>query len=159
MPWLTVFVYKWLSTDNVKFCSYQEMMCTDNRHKYCALINECSRYSSLPGSVNSRILACFKLETHISTSSAWDCGWGREGNVGEMEHEERVPQAESLRRGGLKFMPKDTEFLKQHSRSSQNWPPKVRGMIFPEGFLKSSKKTRKLLSHCLPCPQFPWSWW
>lgn len=64
------------------------MMCIDNRYKYCVFINECFRYLFLLGSVNFRILVCFKLEIYIFIFLVWDCGWGREGNVGEMEYEE-----------------------------------------------------------------------
>lgn len=44
----------------------------------------------------------------------------------------------------LKFIPKDTEFLKEHSESSPNESCEVLGIIFPEDFLNSKKKTQEV---------------
>ena len=81
-----------------------------------------------------------------------------ERNIGGMQNEEWAQQARCLmwkgmERGGvLKFIPKDTEFLKEGSESSPNESCEVLGIIFPEDFLKSKKKTQQV---CLPSSLLP----
>lgn len=73
----------------VRFCSNQQMIRADNRHKHCSFINKCAHYSSLLGSASACVLACFKqrdLYLHLLSLGP--------GNA-EMENKKRVLQAES----------------------------------------------------------------
>ena len=78
-----------------------------------------------------------------------------EGNISEMQNEEWALQARCLmcirmERGEvLKFIPKDTEVLKERSEFSPNESCEMLGITFPEDFLKSKKKTQGV--------SLPWS--